>query len=209
MNIWQIPIWCSVINEVVFGRSFPLTPPPWMSPSVIAQINSRIPAMVLSVGRILRDMVRDVLKGILLVPFMPIWVCPDEDGVMEWMGEESDDFLDRCCSDEAPSFSPSPSPSLSASSTSSSSFAEGKSPLPSVPPSTSSSLLGEYTPLILFSCSPVRSENTHSAHHSWKYIQGAGDDEENWSNGLSSEMFWKNKQIILASDDPREVRHFV
>ena len=188
----------------MFERSFPLTPPPWMSPSVIAQINSRIPAMVLSVGRTLRDMVRDVLKGTLLVPFMPIWVCPDEDSVMEWMGEGSDDFLDSCCSDETASIPPLTSPSSS-----SSSSAEGNSPLPLMALSPSSSLRREFTPLILFSCSPVRSENTHSAHHSWKYIQGAGDDEENWSNGLSSEMFWRNKENILASDDPREVRHLI
>lgn len=163
-----------------------------MSPSVVAQINSRIPALVLSVGRILRDLVREVLKAILLKPLVPVWVCPDEDGVMEWMGEDSDDFLDCCYNGDDSPYSPPTSTSTSS--------AMGNSPL--VPTRSRN-----FTPLILFSCSPVRSENTHSAHHSWKYIQGAGDDEENWSNGLRSEVFWRNKEIILASDDPREVRH--
>jgi Rit1 N-terminal domain len=109
-----------------------------------------------------------------------VWVTPDGDGVMEWSGEGSDELLDcnyRCDTHST----------------------DG----PAAAPSSSSSL--DFTPLVLFSCSPVRSENVHSAHHSWKYVQGAGDDEENWSAGLTSEMFWKNKDLILASDDPHEV----
>ena len=37
-----------------------------------------------------------------------------------------------------------------------------------------------YTPLILFSCSGDISEDDHREVHSWHYIKGAGDDEENW-----------------------------
>ena len=62
-----------------------------------------------------------------------------------------------------------------------------------------------FTPLILLSASAVTSDGMHSQHHSWQYIQGAGDDEEAWAHGLSPSQFWKHKELILASDDYREV----
>ena len=62
-----------------------------------------------------------------------------------------------------------------------------------------------FTPLILLSASAVTSDDIHSQHHSWQYIQGAGDDEEAWAEGLSPALFWKHKEFILASDDYREV----
>jgi hypothetical protein len=151
-----------------------------MSPSAASQINSLLPHMVTSVGATLRDMVRSLLVPLLVKPFRPVWVTPDGDGVMEWSGEGSDELLDCNCRCDTQS-------------------TDG----PAAVPSSSSSL--DFTPLVLFSCSPVRSENVHSAHHSWKYVQGAGDDEENWCAGLTSEIFWKNKDLILASDDPHEV----
>jgi len=34
------------------------------------------------------------------------------------------------------------------------------------------------------------------------YIQGAGDDSEGWSNGLTAELFWKNRSVLFqASED--------
>jgi hypothetical protein len=62
-----------------------------------------------------------------------------------------------------------------------------------------------FTPLVLFSCSAVRTDALHAQEHSWKYIQGAGDDDENWCQGLTSELFWRHREEILHSDDPVEV----
>lgn len=175
------------MNEIVFEDVFPLVPPPWMSLSVISQINARLPCMVSSVSPSLRNMMRTLLKPLLKYPLKPIWVAPDEDGVMEWFGEDSETFLDAChqSNDNCDG----------SGSVSGSKVDSARTPW---------SL--ENTPLVLLSCSPVRSQNMHSAHHSWTYIQGAGDDEENWSGGLTSELFWKHKDLILSSDDPKEVK---
>lgn len=60
-----------------------------------------------------------------------------------------------------------------------------------------------YIPIILFSCSRVIREVDYRPF-SWTYIQGAGDDEENWCQGLTANIFWKYKDEIL-SDDPNDV----
>ena len=181
------------MNEIVFGDAFPLAlvPPPWMSLSVISQINAKLPSMVSSVSPSLKNMIKNLLKPLLKYPLKPIWVAPDEDGVMEWSGEGSEGFLDAC--------------HLSSKTFDSNGNNNGAVSGCRVDHSGSPHSLA-FTPLVLLSCSPVRSQHTHSAHHSWTYIQGAGDDEENWSAGLTSETFWKNRDLILASDDPHEVR---
>jgi tRNA A64-2'-O-ribosylphosphate transferase len=35
------------------------------------------------------------------------------------------------------------------------------------------------------------------AEFSWRYIPGAGDDEESWARGLTPDMFWKNSFSIV------------
>ena len=183
------------MNEIVFLRPFPLNAPPWMSPSISSYINDLLPSMVLSVSPTLKEMIRKLLGHILLRPFRPFWVVPDEDGVLEWKGEDVEELLDYFSSS-------SPRDDDYSSSSSSSSSSGGT---PHTTSLSDSRTLLDFTPLVLLSCSPARSENTHSAHHSWKYIQGAGDDEENWSCGLTAEIFWKNRDLILESDDPNEV----
>lgn len=37
-----------------------------------------------------------------------------------------------------------------------------------------------HIPVVLFSCSEDIAEGAHREEHSWHYIKGAGDDEENW-----------------------------
>ncbi len=60
-----------------------------------------------------------------------------------------------------------------------------------------------FFPVLLYSVSRLTcSELEHREHHSWHYIQGAGDDEENWCfNGFNSTIFWKYQEEILANND--------
>lgn len=48
-------------------------------------------------------------------------------------------------------------------------------------------------------------------HHSWTYIQGAGDDDENWSQGLSPEVFWSRADELRAAArrDPADCEELV
>jgi Rit1 N-terminal domain len=194
------------MNEIVFEKAFPLVPPPWLSLSVTSQINARLPSMVASVSHSLKSMIRALLKPLLKKPYKPIWVAPDEDGVMEWSGGDCELFLDACHLNSDTDADDDDSDGAAAHSAA----GTGAGDDTGAASGSRASSVGaphslDFTPLVLLSCSPMRSQNTHSAHHSWKYIQGAGDDEENWSAGLSSELFWKNKDLILASDDPHEV----
>lgn len=56
------------------------------------------------------------------------------------------------------------------------------------------------TPVVLVSASKVISSEAAREHHSWVYVQGAGDDEENWALGLMPQLFWDNIESILSSD---------
>jgi tRNA A64-2'-O-ribosylphosphate transferase len=41
------------------------------------------------------------------------------------------------------------------------------------------------------------------------YIQGAGDDSEAWSHGLTAQLFWTHKELLLRTDEdelPRTIR---
>ena len=62
----------------------------------------------------------------------------------------------------------------------------------------------EYTPVYCISASRVISREAHREHHSWRYIQGAGDDEENWAAGMTPKLFWQHADDLLTIDDPDE-----
>eukprot|EP00276_Gloeochaete_wittrockiana_P005470 CAMPEP_0184647478 /NCGR_PEP_ID=MMETSP0308-20130426/4423_1 /TAXON_ID=38269 /ORGANISM="Gloeochaete witrockiana, Strain SAG 46.84" /LENGTH=305 /DNA_ID=CAMNT_0027078485 /DNA_START=626 /DNA_END=1543 /DNA_ORIENTATION=+ len=54
--------------------------------------------------------------------------------------------------------------------------------------------------MILVSASRVTSESDYECiqdTHPWRYIQGAGDDEESWAQGLTPELFWTHKHELL------------
>ena len=62
----------------------------------------------------------------------------------------------------------------------------------------------DYTPVYCISASRVISREAHREHHSWRYIQGAGDDEENWAAGMTPKLFWQHADDLLTIDDPTE-----
>ena len=43
----------------------------------------------------------------------------------------------------------------------------------------------------------------------FQYVLGAGDDEEMWSNGLTSKMFWQNPQLYLNCNDDEMIKDIV
>ena len=59
--------------------------------------------------------------------------------------------------------------------------------------------LWDFTPVILVSASAsgtVATQRTAS-EFSWRYIPGAGDDEESWARGLTPTLFWKHSYDLL------------
>ncbi|CAM9609314.1 unnamed protein product [Scytosiphon promiscuus] len=54
-----------------------------------------------------------------------------------------------------------------------------------------------FTPVICVSASKVITPEHHREQHSWVYLQGAGDDEEHWSCGITPEQFWENSEKLV------------
>lgn len=192
-----IPIWCAVINSVVLGKNedhniswtdnnpWWFEAPPFMSPSLASQIINALPSLIAGVPSTLTSIIRSTLSPCLLLdntsgpvkrPLRPIWVCPS--AASQDLGEREDDTdgLLEWLGESALEF-----------------LSIDTNDLP-------------FAPVVMVSCSKARSEEIHRSRCSWSYIQGAGDDDENWAPpGLTSEHFWKHKDEILASDDPVEV----
>lgn len=69
---------------------------------------------------------------------------------------------------------------------------------------------GSFTPVVLVSASRFVSDsaglgdndftNAHRPKANFIYVQGAGDDHENWARGLTPDMFWKHHNELLACD---------
>ncbi|KAL8899481.1 MAG: hypothetical protein Q9207_006174, partial [Kuettlingeria erythrocarpa] len=71
-------------------------------------------------------------------------------------------------------------------------FVSPASPLPSV------SLQTNHCPIICLTASSTLSSSSHSSS---TYIQGAADDSESWSHGLTPSLFWQYKETLLAASE--------
>ncbi|XP_019235385.1 PREDICTED: tRNA A64-2'-O-ribosylphosphate transferase isoform X2 [Nicotiana attenuata] len=59
----------------------------------------------------------------------------------------------------------------------------------------------DFTPIMLVSTSSPSSnfQQRRTSEFSWRYIAGAGDDEESWARGLSPSLFWKHAYDLISS----------
>ncbi|MCD7464830.1 hypothetical protein HAX54_053482 [Datura stramonium] len=59
----------------------------------------------------------------------------------------------------------------------------------------------DFTPVMLVSTSSPSSnfQQRTTSEFSWRYIAGAGDDEESWARGLSPNLFWKHAYDLISS----------
>ena len=163
-----LPIWMAVLNCLLFptyDSSDLFHSPPWMPSSTRDQILQLLPSLVASVSAFQRDTIRSNLSKKLIYPLRPIWVVPDRDGVLEWSGDISESLLER---------------------------AEGNFSRQGV---TNTETNDRYIPIVLLSCSKDIDPQDQNDHCNWEYIKGAGDDEENWSKGLTPKLFWAHVML--------------
>ncbi|KAI4237968.1 MAG: hypothetical protein LQ349_001429 [Xanthoria aureola] len=142
-----IPIWCAVMNRLLFGdqgQDLRLhTPVTVVAPSEQSQIESRLDEFVSDAKRLQLD--TSALRQMLSGPLRPLFVTPDHP------------------------------------------FAE----LPS-------QAHAPYHPIICL----TSSHRVHDAENSKNdYIQGAGDDSESWSQGLTPSLFWQHKDTLMSATD--------
>lgn len=61
-----------------------------------------------------------------------------------------------------------------------------------------STVFEDFHPII---CCTVSRRITGGEHSEGGYIQGAGDDTENWAYGLTPTIFWENQQTLLSTSE--------
>ncbi|KAF4625489.1 hypothetical protein G7Y89_g12677 [Cudoniella acicularis] len=141
-----IPIWCSVINRVLFpGESqfYDLyTPPQVVSSTEHAQISKLLPSFKVALKAL--DIPFDSLKTQISKPLRPMWITPDSNV------------------------------------------------------ETTSEIFEQFHPVI---CCTVSRRVVGPEVTEGGYIQGAGDDTENWAHGLSPPVFWANSKILLSTPE--------
>lgn len=141
-----IPIWCSVLNRLLFPNSNEshelYTPPQVVSQSEHAQINALLPSFLASLQSL--NLSVGSLKSQISKPIRPIWITPDSNLIQ------------------------------------------------------TESVFEDFHPMI---CCTVSRRITGGEVSEGGYIQGAGDDTENWAHGLYPSVFWANRELLLATPE--------
>ncbi|KAL8816639.1 MAG: hypothetical protein Q9223_004387 [Gallowayella weberi] len=139
-----IPIWCAVINRLLFGRDHGIglyTPQTVVGGSEHSQIEARLDAFVSSAK--LLDLDLSTLRRQISVQLRPFFLTPD-------------------C----------PCPDILAN--------------------------ASYHPIICLTAS----HRVHGEENSEdNYIQGAGDDSEGWSHGLTPALFWQHRETLTSATE--------
>ena len=141
-----IPIWCSVLNRLLFADSAQshelYTPPQAVSQSEHAQIAALLPYFLASLQSL--NLSIDSLKSQISKPLRPIWVTPDSNLI------------------------------------------------PTV------NVFEDFHPII---CCTVSRRVAGGELCEGGYIQGAGDDTENWAHGLTPLIFWANHKTLRTTSE--------
>lgn len=203
---YTMPIWCSVVNCLLY-RSISgeieidlaivehfTSLAPWIPSSYQQQLHRKVLQIITNLPQGICDIiVHQVLPSYRqhfthestdlndFCALRIVWISPNEDGCIDWQGQHAEGLIDHIANQ--------------------------------------STGLG-YVPIIALSCSGVRNSTTtlstlsplgmsHSSVHSWTYIAGAGDDDEFWSEGLTPDVFWRNREYILANNRDEDVENRV
>ncbi|KAL1869707.1 hypothetical protein VTK73DRAFT_3011 [Phialemonium thermophilum] len=147
-----IPIWCCVLNRALFpdlSECHKLhVPPNVVSDSEASQIESRVPALLVSFLELGLDLAS--LRAKLQHPLRPIWRTQD------------DAFLDDIASTD---------------------LRAG---------------FDSFHPVV---CCTSSRRVAGAEMSEGGYIQGAGDDTENWAHGLTAPLFWQHADTLLATPE--------
>jgi hypothetical protein len=213
-----IPLWCAVINFILFydtaatataeeaSSSSPGSPPPpfasppWMTAGHQDMLTKLVPTLVKKLSLSCREFIRQTLQGHVTAPLTVFWVAPI-DGMLQWDGEGVEEIVGGDRGEGEGGWGEEEGEG---------GWGEGEEAGRGGSHERARSRPSRrVTPIVLLSCSDEITEAEHNSVHSWFYVKGAGDDEENWARGLTPELFWRHRETILASDDPSLVERAV
>ncbi|ROT39220.1 initiator tRNA phosphoribosyl transferase [Sodiomyces alkalinus F11] len=189
-----IPIWCAVLNRALFpDHPNPteahalFTPPQAVSPTEHAQIEALLPSFLASLRAL--DLDLPALRSRIAKPLRPLWVTPDSNLThLSELHDDDDDDDDDADADE-------------------NGYKDGR---PVV-------VFEDFHPVICCTASRRVSGGElttidgggggggggegSARGDSFVYVQGAGDDTENWAHGLTAELFWTHKDLLLSTPE--------
>jgi tRNA A64-2'-O-ribosylphosphate transferase len=178
-----VPIWCSVLNRALFPedpsshRLF--VPPNVVSPSEASQIEARLPDFVASFLALAIDP-QPLRRQLGDRPLRPLWVTQ----------EDRLGFLEH--------YDSGVSAGAGADSAAAAGGGNGDGP--------GEVVAGRLKPFPfhpVVCCTSSKRVLGVGAEigEAGGYIQGAGDDTENWALGLTAEVFWRHKEELLAASE--------
>lgn len=92
-----IPLWCAVINTLLsLSPPDQFSAPDWLMPaSLVSSIRSTVISRIVdSLSTDVKSFIREQLKDVTR-PLRPVWIHPDEDGVLDWKGENAEEVLEH------------------------------------------------------------------------------------------------------------------
>jgi hypothetical protein len=185
-----VPIWCTVMNLLALEggglrdhieNAKIFMHPPWLSASESSQISELLPMFINEIYPGLRQSLAADAAALLSAPLAPIWVHPGT--CLDTLQSE----LRDCTSI--------PIICVVASAV------EERD----VPEVLEVEDLWSEMQKMGASLPKARSTPVCVRGGDWTYIQGAGDDEEFWSRGLTRRQFWQNAQLLLSLRDSSEL----
>ena len=183
-----VPIWCCVVNRAVaayrnanaHGSSSwdtELHLPPWVTPSEASQIEAKLDGWVAALRRPALAPVLAKLVDALRLPLRPGWLCPTpKHAASSGAGGSSQ------------------------SGSATSAYATQAAEVQRDAVSRGSAFIWVHCVCASEACTAAEARERAS----YTYIQGAGDDDENWSRGLTAERWWawRSEVMDLARTDP-------
>ena len=175
-----IPIWCSVLNRLLFSNDPQFhdlyTPPQAVSESEHAQISSLLQNFVETIKSL--QLPLDTLRAHISKPLRPFWITPDSN--TSSTEEICSDLLDAIKSLHLPQDI----------------FGTHVSKHSDLTPTDK--IYSDFHPII---CCTVSRRVVGGEVSEGGYIQGAGDDTENWACGLTPPVFWTNRDLLLSTSE--------
>ena len=194
-----VPIWCCVVNRAVAlergddasSWDTALHLPPWVPPSEASQVEARLSGWVEALRRPALGPVLARLAETLRAPLRPGWLCPT------YSAGPTQDGADRNGGGVSGGGATAAAARLVASR-----YAAAATATSNAAGQASGGAAFVWVHCVC--ASEVCTAEKARERASFTYIQGAGDDEENWSRGLTAEAWWRWRAELmeLAARDP-------